>query len=85
MTVPMYSTSSVAASVLIPLGPMGQSELSMSMTCLARTPCGVLMLIRTPASPAFAGGVEVGAQPSARAVTRMALQISASARLSLCV
>ena len=43
-----------------PTAPIGQSELSMSMTCLARTPCGVLVLIRTPASPAFAGGVAVG-------------------------
>ena len=42
-----------AARVRIPLGPIGQSELSMSMICLARRPCGVLvsmwMLCAAPA------------------------------------
>ena len=58
------STISGAARVLTLTGPMGQSEFSMSMTCLARTPCGVLVSIRTPASPALAGGAGAGAQLS---------------------
>ena len=33
---------------LTPTGPMGQSELSMSMVCLARRPCGVLISMCTP-------------------------------------
>ena len=52
------STCSVAASVWTPLGPMGHSELSMSMACLARTPCGVLMLIRHAKVASAAGGGE---------------------------
>src|SRR5664279_4518396 len=62
------STMSGAARVLTLTGPMGQSEFSMSMTCLARTPCGVLVSIRTPA-PALAGGAGAGAQLLARAAT----------------
>ena len=46
------STMSGAASVRTPTGPMGQSEFSMSMVCLARTPGGVRMSIRRPG---FAG------------------------------
>src|SRR5262245_41700437 len=61
---------------------MGQSELSMSMTCLARTPCGVLVLIRIPVSPALAGGAALGAQPLAER-TRPALSSSAAALLAL--
>ena len=36
----------------------------MSMTCLARTPCGVLVLIRTPRRRRSRAGCAVGAQPS---------------------
>ena len=50
-------------------GPIGQSELSMSMICLARRPCGVLvsmwMLCAAPAGPAG----PASAQPQARATT----------------
>jgi len=54
-----------AARVLTLTGPMGQSEFSMSMTCWARTPCGVLISMRT--APALAGGAGAGAQLVARA------------------
>ena len=43
-------TTSGAASVRTPTSPIGQSEFSMSMVCLARKPGGVLMLIFTPSS-----------------------------------
>ena len=85
MTWPDVVDLSVAASVLTPLGPMGQSELSMSMICLARTPCGVLMLIRTP-DVAGIRGRRRGLQAQHVAPSGgpgMALQISAIARLSL--
>jgi hypothetical protein len=41
--VPTKSTISGAANVRTPTGPIGQSELSMSMVCLARSPWGVLV------------------------------------------
>src|SRR5690349_10292695 len=78
-----YSTRSGAASVLAPLGPMGQSELSMSMICLARTPCGVPVLIRIPASPALAEGVALGGEhPLTRDVVRAAVHTRAVRRPS---
>src|SRR5690348_18223276 len=73
-----YSTRSGAARVLVPSGPMGQPEFSMSMICWARTPCGVPVLMRTPASPALAGGVELGVQPLTTEAVRMAAPSSAS-------
>src|ERR1700716_1055577 len=67
--VPTSSTISGAASVRTPTGPIGQSELSMSMICLARRPCGVLvsmwMLCAAPAGPAG----PASAHPQARATT----------------
>lgn len=58
--------------------PIGQSELSMSITCCARTPCGVLRSIRTPAFAAGAGG---GAQLVRRHAAEMTLAVASARRL----
>ena len=52
-----------------PTVPIGQSELSMSMVCLARSPCGVLVSMWTPYAASAAGAGPVLAQPQARATT----------------
>src|SRR6185312_15533245 len=82
-------TISGAASVLTPLGPIGQFELSMSMVCLARKPAGVLVLIFTPGSTVFdddADGVEqlqTSAPASATAATETAARRYARPALGL--
>ena len=68
-----------AANVLTLTCPMGQSEFSMSMTCLARTPCGVFVSIRTPGLAAGAFGA---AQPVASPATTVIAVASAAARRS---
>ena len=73
MVVSTESTLSGAASVLTPTGPIGQSELSMSMVCWARRPCGVLVSIWSPASAAFAGGVGGGRAAATSAATSAAV------------
>ena len=66
-----------AANVFTLTCPMGQSEFSMSMTCLARTPCGVFVSIRTPGLAAGAFG---DAQPVANTETTEIVETSATAR-----
>ncbi len=60
----------VAAPAIVrtPTVPMGHSELSMSMVCFARRPCGVLIAIGTPYVASAAGATGV---LSAAARTRM--------------
>src|ERR1700739_2035726 len=63
---------SAVARVATPIGPIGQSELSMSSVCWARKPAGVLMSIWRPVPAAVAAGVGGGAKPEARAPTNAA-------------
>src|SRR5215213_3722295 len=72
-------TSSGAAIVRTPTVPIGHSELSMSMVCLARIPWGVLVSIWRPYA-ASAGAGPVWAQPQARAVTSATAIFSVVAR-----
>src|SRR5271166_5918189 len=74
------STSSVAARVPTPTGPMGQSELSMSMVCCARRPGGVPLSIRCPEAAAFACGAGEEPQPGAKAMTSAAPAVNTSTR-----
>ena len=61
-----------------PTVPIGQSELSMSMVCLARSPWGVLVPMWTPYA-ASAGAGPVFAQPLARATTIVTATVSPAA------
>ena len=76
MTAVIGSTISGAARVVTLTGPIGHSELSMSMIWRARTPCGVLVSIRRPALAVGAGG---GAQLLASPTTVDTAVTSASA------
>src|SRR5690349_7636862 len=59
--------------VRTPTVPIGHSELSMSMVCLARRPCGVLISIGTPYVVSATGaGVAVVVQPLTRPMTSAA-------------
>src|ERR1700752_770705 len=80
MVVCTDSTLSGAARVRTPTGPMGQSELSMSMVCWARRPGGVLVSICRPAFAAFACGAGDGAQPGVRVAISAAPAVNASTR-----
>src|SRR3954451_17112001 len=75
MAVVMGLTWSGAAMVRTPTVPIGQSELSMSMVCLARSPWGVLISMGTPYA-ASAGAGPVCAHPQARATTRRTASVS---------
>ena|SRR6478735_12818319 len=76
---PTFSTAWGAARVRTPTGPIGQSLLSMSMVCLARRPCGVLIWMGTPYAASVGAGRDV-AHPQARAATRANATVSAVAR-----
>src|SRR5712675_2427556 len=78
--VPTSSTISGAASVRTPTGPIGQSELSMSMVCLARSPCGVLVSMRTPYAASAAGAGPVLVHPQAMATTSATVSPAALCR-----
>src|ERR1700747_3531326 len=80
MVVSTDSTLSGAARGRTPTGPIGQSELSMSIVCWARRPGGVLVSIPRPVFAAFAGGEGEGAQPGVRATTNAAPPPSAARR-----
>src|SRR4029079_12844925 len=57
------------AIVRTPTVPIGQSELTMSMVCLARSPWGVLVSMWTPYAASATGADPVLAHPQARATT----------------
>src|ERR1700748_532198 len=80
MVVSTDSTLSGAARVRTPIGPIGQSELSMSTVCWARSPGGVRVSIARPKLAAFACGDGDGEQPGARVATRAAAAVTASTR-----
>src|SRR6516164_10533602 len=80
MVVSTDSTLSGAARVPTPTGPIGQSELSMSMVCRARSPGGVLVSIPRPVFAALACGEGEGAQPGARVTTSAAAAPNAARR-----
>lgn len=77
-----------AANVFTLTCPMGQSEFNMSMTCCARTPCGVFVSIRTPG---LAAGAVGDVHPVATAAIVAIAVVAATARrtgrdaLTLCV
>ncbi|BDB45342.1 hypothetical protein MKCMC460_56660 [Mycobacterium sp. 20KCMC460] len=75
------STFSGAARVPTPTGPIGQSELSMSIVCCARSPGGVVVSIRCPTSAALADGVGDVAHPGASANTSTAAALDARTRV----
>src|SRR5690349_13572728 len=60
-----HSTCSGTASVATGTTPIGQSELTMSSSCLARGPCGVLVSMCIPYAASATGG-PVWAHPEAR-------------------
>src|ERR1700733_8474442 len=80
MVVSTESTWLGAARVRTPTGPIGQSELSMSKLCWARSPGGVRVSIARPGLAAFACGDGDGEQPGARVATSAAAAVRASTR-----
>src|SRR5690348_12844083 len=82
----MALTWSGAAIVRTPTVPIGHSELSMSMVCLARRPCGVLIPIGTPYVVSATGaGVAVLVQPQASPTVSAAATDSVVALRALCL
>src|SRR6478672_4836776 len=69
MAVVMPLTCSGVAIVRTPTVPIGQSELTMSIVCLARSPCGVLVSMWTPYAASATGAGPALAHPQARATT----------------
>ena len=88
MVASIGSTMSGAANVWTLTCPMGQSEFNMSMTCLARTPCGVFVSILTSG---LAAGALGDAQPVIRPAAVVSVVANTTARrkgwraLALCV
>src|SRR5208337_3910017 len=80
MVVSTELTSSGAARVRTPTGPMGQSEFSMSKVCWARIPGGVRVSICRPGLAALACGGGDGAQPGAKVTTSAAAALNVNAR-----
>ncbi len=76
------STLLGAASVATPAGPIGQSELSMSMVCWARRPGGVTVSIRRCGLAALADGVGEDEHPGVSVRTSAAAAVSTVARRS---